>query len=89
MTTLRNFQNEIEDIHNREMSKQRAAAVLDKEKDQRSVKGKAKEDHAVTETKSPLPGTVRLIGPGRSEEVEERILVRQDLSYYLLPFHKR
>ncbi|KAF9474221.1 GTP-binding protein 1 [Pholiota conissans] len=74
MTTLRNFQNEIEDIHNREMSKQRAQALLDKEKEQRSAKGKAKEDNSPVDTNSLSSGNARQIGPGRSEEVEERIL---------------
>jgi hypothetical protein len=42
MTTLRSFQNEIEEIHNREVSKQRAQAVLEKE--HKSAKGKVKEE---------------------------------------------
>lgn len=43
MTTLRSFQNEIDEIHNREVMKQRTQALLDKEKD-KSTKGKTKEE---------------------------------------------
>ncbi|KAF8973275.1 GTP-binding protein 1 [Flammula alnicola] len=71
MTTLRTFQSEIEDIHNREISKQRAQVLLDKEKEQKYMKGKAKEDPAPT---SPLQKHGNANGPGRTEEAEDRIL---------------
>jgi hypothetical protein len=53
MTTLRSFQNEIEEIHNREVTRQRqittATTMSEKEKDNREnaakvMKGKAKEN---------------------------------------------
>lgn len=73
MTTLRTFQNEIEDIHHREISKQRAQALQEKEKEQQKhSKGKAKEKDDV-----PATPAQNDIAAGRSEEVEERILVRR------------
>ncbi|KAF9012322.1 GTP-binding protein 1 [Cyathus striatus] len=45
MTTLRTFQNEIDEIHNRELTKQRVQALLDKDREikhPRSSKGKTK-----------------------------------------------
>lgn len=78
MTTLRNFQTEIDDIHHREMSKQRTKASLDKEKEQKLAKGKAKEDHGPTDVKASSQSNA---GPGRSQEVEERIMVRQDFNH--------
>ncbi|KAF5322453.1 hypothetical protein D9619_001792 [Psilocybe cf. subviscida] len=70
MTTLRTFQNEIEDIHHREISKQRAQALLEKEKEQlKHSRGKAKEKEEV-----PAKQAQNVIAAGRSEEVEERIL---------------
>ncbi|KJA19920.1 hypothetical protein HYPSUDRAFT_43812 [Hypholoma sublateritium FD-334 SS-4] len=71
MTTLRNFQTEIDDIHHREMSKQRTKASLDKEKEQKLAKGKVKEDHGPTDVKASSQSNT---GPGRSQEVEERIM---------------
>ena len=81
MTTLRNFQNEIDDIHHREMSKQRTKASLDKEKEQKLGKGKAKEDHGPTDTKASSKSVQSDAGPGRSQEVEERIMVSQDFNH--------
>jgi hypothetical protein len=45
MTSLRAFQSEIEDIHSREIAKQRAQAAAPKEKENKSpvVRGKAKD----------------------------------------------
>ena len=40
MTTLRSFQNEIDEIHNRESSKQRVQTLLEKENKSRKVKVK-------------------------------------------------
>ena len=42
MATLRSFQNEIDEIHNREASKQRVQALL--EKGNKPTKGKVKEE---------------------------------------------
>ena len=77
MTTLRTFQNEIEDIHNREISKQRALALADKEKEQKNSKGKAKEEANHTAGPALTNGT-KAAG---FQEMEERILVRQHVTY--------
>lgn len=45
MTTLRSFQNEIDEIHNREVSKQRAQTLLDKVN--MPTKGKVKEEGTI------------------------------------------
>jgi parvulin-like peptidyl-prolyl isomerase len=46
MTTLRTFQTEIEEIHHRELVKQRAQVVTTEEKENKNPqpKGKAKDD---------------------------------------------
>lgn len=76
MTTLRTFQNEIEDIHHREVTKQRTQALLDKEKEQqKSSKSKIKEKEKEDAPAATASRDVH--APGRSEEVEERILVRR------------
>ncbi|KAJ4483422.1 GTP-binding protein 1 [Lentinula aciculospora] len=69
-TTLRNFQSEIEQIHNREIAKQRAhgAEQLQKEQKHSQAKGKAKEDAFVELAKA---GTEELRD---SAETEEKIL---------------
>jgi hypothetical protein len=69
MTTLRSFQNEIEEIHNREVSKQRAQAVLEKE--HKSAKGKVKEEGPAA---SGLVKSEELERQG-SQDPEEEILV--------------
>lgn len=48
MTSLRNFQNEIDEIHTREIAKQRAQTITEREKENKNPhpKGKAKEDGA-------------------------------------------
>jgi hypothetical protein len=92
MTTLRTFQNEIHEIHNREVSKQRAQLNLDKEKDKETLsprkhtisKGKVKEDLIAPDVQ------VQAVSGGESsrqglqlQEIEEQILVRRD--YCLWP----
>jgi len=79
MTTLRTFQNEIDDIHNREVSKQRAVALADKEKEQKSSKGKIKEEVNHTAGQA-LTGANRAEAAGL-QEMEERILVRQHVMF--------
>lgn len=71
MTTLRTFQNEIEDIHNRELSRQRAQALADMEKEQKTSKGKAK----VEAMASPAPTGANGTEAGGFQEMEESILV--------------
>jgi hypothetical protein len=71
MTSLRTFQTEIEEIHHRELVKQRAQVIVpDKEKENKSPqsKGKAKKDplDLDQDVVSERAGMV---------EVEERILV--------------
>jgi len=84
MTTLRTFQNEIDEIHNREISKQRAQAMVEKEKEKHS-KGKVKEDttHIV-----PAPASAAehhgAGSEGDLQELVDRILVRHD---HPLQFH--
>ena len=89
MTTLRTFQNEMHEIHNREVSKQRAQLNLDKEKDNLKEtpsprkhtisKGKVKEDMTAPDVQ------VQAASGGESgrqglqlQEIEEQILVRRD-----------
>lgn len=71
MATLRNFQNEIEEIHHRELAKQRAQAPVEKDKITHSQpKGKAKENV------QPVPiNNGSDTGPGALSEIEEKILV--------------
>lgn len=81
MTTLRTFQNEIDDIHNREISKQRAqASTLHDKGTQKALKGKAKEDPApklaqTTYQRAADPD------PPNLQEIEDRILVRHELPH--------
>ena len=75
MTTLRSFQNEIDEIHTREVLKQRTQAFLDKEKDGKPAKGKTKEEVSDTlDVKATFDGSEHL----NLQEVEERILVSTD-----------
>ena len=76
MTSLRTFQTEIEQIHQREVAKQRShapAPVADKEKASSKsplpppAKGKTKEDEAILQTENILRSDV--------PEVEEIVLV--------------
>lgn len=86
MTTLRTFQNEMHEIHNREVSKQRAQLNLDKEKDKETPrkhtnsKGKVKEDLTVPDALAQAASGGE---SGRQvlqlQEIEEQILVRRDL----------
>ena len=69
MTTLRSFQNEIEEIHNREVSKQRMQSLLEKEN--KPTKGKLKEE---TTNASELVNTDKLESHG-PKDLEEGILV--------------
>ena len=84
MTTLRTFQNEIHEIQNREVSKQRAQLTLDKEREVRdrkhtNLKGKAKEDQAVSDVHEPGGCNIESGHEGlQLEEIEEQILVRHD-----------
>ena len=88
MTTLRSFQNEIEEIHNREVTKQRqittATATSEKEKDNKEnaakgMKGKAKESADTPavkeETRRDTEGEAR-VGSAVDEDDDE-ILVRR------------
>lgn len=72
MTTLRTFQNEIEDIYNRELTKQRAQALADMEKEQKTSKGKAKVEANVTASPAQT-GSNGTQGAG-FQEMEDRIL---------------
>ena len=50
MTSLRTFQNEIEEIHTRETAKQRAQTAADKEKEKKPhTKTKAEKDKVATQ----------------------------------------
>ncbi|TFK25737.1 GTP-binding protein 1 [Coprinopsis marcescibilis] len=73
MATLRSFQNEIEEIHTREVAKQRAiaSATVDKDKENKMPKGKAKEE--LTPEK-PAEAPVSADDGSNMQEVEERIL---------------
>jgi hypothetical protein len=70
MTTLRSFQNEIDEIHTREVLKQRTQALLDKEKDGKPAKGKTKE-----EVSEALDTTFHVSENLNLQELEERIIV--------------
>jgi hypothetical protein len=71
MATLRTFQHDIEEIHHREQTKQREAALLQSEKDKEKdvkvklvhekVKGKEKEDSVnAGNAKAPVAGVAEL-----------------------------
>ncbi|KAJ2922724.1 hypothetical protein H1R20_g14360, partial [Candolleomyces eurysporus] len=78
MTTLRSFQNEIEEIHTREVSRQRAlgATILEKDKDKenKALKGKAKEDSTTPLAKQGAPGVAETESDAPSMEDDEQIL---------------
>jgi len=69
MTTLRSFQNEIDEIHSREFSKQKAQTLLDK--GNKPTKGKVKEEGASASELVNTDNTERQ-GP---QDLEEGILV--------------
>ena len=76
MTSLRTFQNEIEEIHTRETAKQRAQVAADKEKEKKShTKAKAGDDKVATQD------TVAGLGEVKEEEIQ--VSSRTDL--YELP----
>jgi GTP-binding protein 1 len=72
MTSLRTFQHEIDEIHTRELAKQRAQTVADREKEKENKipkpKGKAKDD-GFDNPKSDSGGRAGML------DVEENILV--------------
>jgi hypothetical protein len=87
MTTLRTFQNEMHEIHNREVSKQRAQLNLDKEKDKETPsprkhtnsKGKVKEDLTAPDVQAEAASGGESGRQGlQLQEIEEQILVRRD-----------
>jgi hypothetical protein len=81
MTTLRTFQNEIHEIHNREISKQRAQLSFDKEKEKEETRkhtnsrGKAKEDLTASDVQAQTGSGGDRKGL-QLQEIEEQILVR-------------
>ena len=85
MTTLRTFQNEMHEIHSREVSKQRAQLNLDKEKETPSPrkhtnsKGKVKEDLTAPDVQVQATSGGEYDRQGSQlQEIEEQILVRCD-----------
>jgi len=76
MTTLRIFQNEIEDIHNRELSKRRAQSLTDVEKEQKPSKGKAKMEPYITASSLTGENGTDAVG---FQEMEELISVCRKL----------
>jgi hypothetical protein len=75
MTSLRTFQTEIEEIHHRELVKQRAQVIVtDKEKEPKILqsKGKTKKDTQDTDRDDVSVGVGMV-------EVEEKILVPLEL----------
>jgi hypothetical protein len=90
MTTLRTFQNEIHEIRNREVSKQRLQLNPDKDKEARkhtNLKGKVKEDlpssTVQTQTESGRCETESDRAGLQLQEIEEQILVRRDHHWQL------
>lgn len=85
MTTLKTFQTEIDEIHNREVAKQRAKATIFPEKeakDQRTTsataKGKAKDDAPTLAPTKPIESATVI--QASSREFEDRILVWEPVS---------
>lgn len=79
MTTLQTFQNEIHEIHNREVSKQRAQVNLDQDKETRkhsNLKGKVKEDPAESDVHVQSKPVDSGCEGSQLQEIEEQILVR-------------
>lgn len=80
MTTLRTFQNEIDEIHTRELSKQRAQTLIDKEKDSKhQAKGKGRErideSAKVSKGRGEIDESAKVSRFEGMQEIEERILV--------------
>ncbi|KIK67426.1 hypothetical protein GYMLUDRAFT_37548 [Collybiopsis luxurians FD-317 M1] len=78
-TTLRNFQAEIQHIHDRETAKQRAFGVEQLQKEQKPSKGKTKEDVIPSKTKAKDDSIIELTSAGTEEprdstEAEDKIL---------------
>ncbi|KAF6761285.1 GTP-binding protein 1 [Ephemerocybe angulata] len=77
MTTLRSFQNEIDEIHNRELSKQRTAGATilekDKDKENKGLKGKSKEDTDTPLAKEDQPDNSER-NVGTMDENDDQIL---------------
>lgn len=71
MTSLRTFQNQIEEIHLKETVKQRAQAAADKEKENKAPQSKNKGKDG-----SDIPEQFIQVEESRSPEVEEKIQVR-------------
>lgn len=88
MTTLQGFQNEIEQIHNREYAKQRSqiAAEKEKEKDAKHAKDKehkqAKDDKGKGKETSQIAASEEsaLETQGGMAEIEEKMLVSAPIS---------
>jgi hypothetical protein len=78
MTSLRTFQTEIEEIHHRELVKQRVqVTVAEKEKENKSPQSKAKAKGDTLDTdKDDISVRAGMV------EVEEKILVCQSLQYF-------
>lgn len=81
MTTLRTFQNEIDEIHTRELSKQRAQTLIDKEKDSKhQAKGKgrerADESAKVSKERGEVDESAKVSRFEGMQEIEERILTQ-------------
>lgn len=72
MTSLRTFQNEIDEIHARELAKQRTNGTMEKEKENKkpaAVKGKGKDDTADSLKSDPAASESGI------QEIEDKILV--------------
>jgi hypothetical protein len=86
MTTLRTFQNEMHEIHSRELSKQRTQLNLDKEKEKETPsprkhtnsKGKVKEDLTAPDVQAQSTSGGESGQGSQLQEIEEQILVRRD-----------
>lgn len=88
MTTLRTFQNEIHEIQNREVFKQRAQLNFDRDRDKDNLKetrkhtnskGKGKEDVVQAQTESGREFGHKGL---QLQEIEEQILVRRNQSLW-------
>ena len=76
MTSLRSFQNEIEDIHQRELAKQRGqpSMPIDKEKENKNPVDKGK---AITKEKDDDHLKASVLERTEMLEVEEKVMVRR------------
>jgi hypothetical protein len=80
MTSLRTFQNEIDEIHARETSKQRAQAAADKEKEKENKNPHSNGKEVKFESQEEDHEQ-----PGLSE-IEEGIQVKASLGCVVVPF---